>query len=127
MPEKPKYGCYVSGLYLEGAGWDHVHSHLKRQDPKVLVTELPILQIVPIEANKLKLANTFRAPVYVTQVRRQQRWRPARAASRAAVCMHVRVCLCICACVYVQSDRLSVLACECASLCMLGGVVMAVR
>eukprot|EP00967_Tisochrysis_lutea_P043663 scaffold52761_cov21-Tisochrysis_lutea.AAC.3 len=71
VPEKPKYGCYVSGLYLEGAGWDHVHSHLTRQDPKVLVTELPILQIVPIEANKLKLANTFRAPVYVTQVRRK--------------------------------------------------------
>lgn len=70
VPEKPKYGCYVSGLYLEGAGWDHVHSHLTRQDPKVLVTELPILQIVPIEANKLKLANTFRAPVYVTQARR---------------------------------------------------------
>ena len=68
VPEKPKYGCYVSGMYLEGAGWDHVHSHLTRQDPKILVTELPILQIVPIEANKLKLANTFRAPVYVTQV-----------------------------------------------------------
>ena len=37
---------------------------------QVLVTELPILQVVPIEANKLKLANTFRAPVYVTQARR---------------------------------------------------------
>lgn len=37
---------------------------------QVLVTELPILQIIPIEANKLKLANTFRSPVYVTQARR---------------------------------------------------------
>lgn len=70
ITEKPKYGCYVSGLYLEGAGWDHERSMLKKQDPKVLVTELPILQIIPIEANKLKLANTFKSPVYVTQQRR---------------------------------------------------------
>lgn len=39
-----------------------------RQDPKVLVTELPIMQCIPIEASKLKLQNTFRTPVYVTQV-----------------------------------------------------------
>ena len=31
---------------------------------------LPILQIIPIEATKLKLANTFRSPVYITQQRR---------------------------------------------------------
>lgn len=70
IAEKPRYGCYVSGLYLEGAGWDLDKGQLRKQDPKVLVTELPILQIIPIEANKLKLANTFRAPCYVTQGRR---------------------------------------------------------
>lgn len=67
---KPTFGCYVSGLYLEGAAWDLEKGLLKRQDPKVVVSELPILQIIPIEASKLKLANTFRAPVYVTQSRR---------------------------------------------------------
>jgi dynein heavy chain len=60
VAEKPKYGCFVSGLYLEGANWDMERSMLRKQDPKVLVTELPILQIIPVEANKLKLANTFR-------------------------------------------------------------------
>ena len=70
VTEKPKYGCFVSGLYLEGAGWDLERSMIRKQDPKVLVTELPILQIIPIEANKLKLANTVAAPVYVTQARR---------------------------------------------------------
>ena len=48
-------GCYVSGLYLEGAGWDVERCLLKKQDPKILVVELPILQIVPIENNKLRL------------------------------------------------------------------------
>ena len=37
---------------------------------QVLVTELPVLEIIPIEASKLKLSNTFKAPVYVTQARR---------------------------------------------------------
>jgi dynein heavy chain len=68
--EKLESGCYVSGLYLEGAAWDHDHSELRTQDPKVLVVELPIMQIIPVEASKLKLHNTFRTPVYVTQARR---------------------------------------------------------
>ncbi|CAN0268706.1 unnamed protein product, partial [Phaeothamnion confervicola] len=63
-------GCYVSGLYLEGAGWDVDRQCLRRQDPKALVTELPLLQVVPVEAAKLKLQGTFRTPVYVTQERR---------------------------------------------------------
>jgi dynein heavy chain len=63
-------GCYVSGLYLEGAAWEHDHSALRAQDPKVLVVELPVMQIIPIEASKLKLHNTFRTPVYVTQARK---------------------------------------------------------
>ncbi|KAA0154745.1 hypothetical protein FNF29_02274 [Cafeteria roenbergensis] len=70
IPHALEDGCYVRGLYLEGAGWDLERSVLKRQDPKVLVTELPILQVIPIEAAKLKLHGTFRAPVYVTQSRR---------------------------------------------------------
>uniref|UniRef100_A0A7S0ST93 Dynein heavy chain n=1 Tax=Chromulina nebulosa TaxID=96789 RepID=A0A7S0ST93_9STRA len=63
-------GCYVHGLYLEGAGWDIDKSSLCLQSPKVLVTELPIMQVIPIEGSKLKLHNTFKTPVYVTQNRR---------------------------------------------------------
>ena len=63
-------GCYVTGMYLEGARWDHDASELAIQDPKVLVVELPIMQVIPVEASKLKLHNTFRTPVYVTQARK---------------------------------------------------------
>lgn len=63
-------GCYVQGLYLEGAAWDHENLILKPQDPKVLVVNLPIMQVIPIEASKLKLHHTFSTPVYVTQARR---------------------------------------------------------
>ena len=60
----------MQGLYIEGAAWSDAQSALQAQQPKVLIEELPILQVVPIEANKLKLINTFKTPVYVTQGRR---------------------------------------------------------
>jgi dynein heavy chain len=70
VKQRPIDGCYVTGLFLEGAAWDHVESCLVNQAPKILTTELPILQVMPIEANKLKLQNTYKTPVYTTQARR---------------------------------------------------------
>jgi len=63
-------GCYVSGLFLEGASWDFENSVLRPQDPKVLVVNLPIMQVIPVETSKIKLHNTFLTPVYVTQARK---------------------------------------------------------
>jgi dynein heavy chain len=63
-------GCYVSGLYLEGAAWNVENQCLIRQPPKVLVQELPIMMIIPVELNKLKLHGTIRVPLYITQQRR---------------------------------------------------------
>ena len=70
IKERLQFGCYISGLYLEGAKWDIQKNCLARQDPKELVIEMPVLRIVPIEANKLKLKGTLNTPVYVTQNRR---------------------------------------------------------
>ncbi|GLE04239.1 hypothetical protein PINS_up013150 [Pythium insidiosum] len=70
IPARLEMGCYVSGLYLEGASWDIKRGCLAPQHPKKLIEELPILQVIPIEASRLKLQNTFRTPVYVTQSRR---------------------------------------------------------
>ena len=67
---QPEDGCYVTGLFLEGADWDLKQQMLAKQAPKVLVVPLPILKVIPIESNKLKLRNTFKTPVYVTQNRR---------------------------------------------------------
>ena len=48
-------GCYITGLYLEGACWDLDKKCLIKSPPKVLIEELPILRIIPIEAHRLKL------------------------------------------------------------------------
>ncbi|XP_044541337.1 dynein axonemal heavy chain 10 [Gracilinanus agilis] len=70
VTERAGQGCFVSGLYLEGADWDLEKGCLIKSQPKVLVVDLPILKIIPIEAHRLKLQNTFRTPVYTTSMRR---------------------------------------------------------
>jgi len=70
VPEKSQFGTYVRGLYLEGAGWDVTEGHLITQEPKVLVVDMPVLEVIPVEAAKLKLQGTLRTPVYVTQARK---------------------------------------------------------
>ncbi|XP_028981786.1 dynein heavy chain 10, axonemal [Diachasma alloeum] len=70
VEERPDQGCYVEGLYLEGARWDKKDHCLRRSHPKVLIEELPILTIVPIESHRLTLQNTVKTPVYVTSRRR---------------------------------------------------------
>lgn len=69
IQERPEMGCYISGLILEGAAWDEVNMCLREQNPKVLVVELPFLQLLPMEFSKLKLNGQFETPVYVTPMR----------------------------------------------------------
>lgn len=70
IKKRPEQGCYLSGFYLEGAGWDIEKGVLRKQNPKELICQMPIIQVVPIEANKLKLKDSLRTPVYVTQARK---------------------------------------------------------
>jgi dynein heavy chain len=68
--ERLQDGCYISGAYIEGAAWDVVKSRLVKQPPKILIQEMPVIQVIPVEEHRLKLAGTFRAPVYVTSDRK---------------------------------------------------------
>ncbi|OAF67720.1 1-alpha DHC [Intoshia linei] len=70
VTERPLQGCFVSGIYLEGAMWDTKNSCLIKQKPKKLIQKLPIMKIIPIETHKIKLQNTYLVPVYVTSERR---------------------------------------------------------
>ncbi|KAL0234517.1 hypothetical protein PCE1_001553 [Barthelona sp. PCE] len=70
--QRPADGCYITGLYLEGAGWDMDTHQLRPQEHKELITEIPIVHIVPIEAHRarLEITNSFHTPVYFTSDRR---------------------------------------------------------
>jgi dynein heavy chain len=53
--ERAHQGCFVTGLYIEGASWDVPKSCLTRQKPKSLIQQLPVMKVIPIESHKLKL------------------------------------------------------------------------
>ena len=69
IKEKPEFGCYIQGLYLEGAEWNVEKNCLERQLPKKLICDMPLIQVIPAEASKIKLRNNLKTPVYVTQNR----------------------------------------------------------
>merc|ERR1712093_167973 len=70
VKERMVDGTYVDGFYLEGARWDLERGCLAKQNPKELVVLMPLVQIIPVEANRLKLRNSLPTPVYITQLRR---------------------------------------------------------
>lgn len=69
IKKKLEHGCYIRGLFLEGARYNSEKDCLDYQKPKELIEEMPLLQVIPVEANKLKLRNTIKTPCYVTQDR----------------------------------------------------------
>ncbi|KAL5105240.1 Dynein heavy chain 10 axonemal [Taenia crassiceps] len=66
----PDVGCNVVGLYLEGSGWSVEEHSMVHQLPRMLIQELPVIRLTPIERHKLKLTGTVEVPVYVTSSRR---------------------------------------------------------
>ena len=70
ITKRLEQGTYVQGLYIEGARWNQEKDCLDYQMPKELVQEMPLIQIIPVEANKLKLRGTLKTPVYITQARK---------------------------------------------------------
>ena len=58
ITQKPDDGCYISGMFLEGAKykdflilirWDYKRHLLTQPKPKELFSPLPLIHIVPIE------------------------------------------------------------------------------
>eukprot|EP00003_Mantamonas_plastica_P009854 TRINITY_DN1922_c0_g1_i3.p1 TRINITY_DN1922_c0_g1~~TRINITY_DN1922_c0_g1_i3.p1 ORF type:complete len:2408 (+),score=832.24 TRINITY_DN1922_c0_g1_i3:887-8110(+) len=46
--EGPEDGCYIHGLYLEGARWDFENRWIDESKPKVLHSQMPVLWLVPV-------------------------------------------------------------------------------
>jgi dynein heavy chain len=46
--QRPKDGAYVSGLFLEGAGWDVENTCLTEPKPMQLMVEMPVIHFKPV-------------------------------------------------------------------------------
>lgn len=65
----PVDGCYIKGLYMEGARWDGESHSLGESQPKELFTEMPIIWLKPLQHRQAPSGGFYDCPVYKTVTR----------------------------------------------------------
>lgn len=61
---RPADGCYIRGLFLEGARYDEDAGLLADSLPKQLYTPLPVMHLVPVQHRAQPTTHVYRCPVY---------------------------------------------------------------
>lgn len=64
VTEKPEDGCYIYGMYLEGARWNSTTHMLDESKPKKLYTELPMAWFYPKRNRQTPESGFYNCPVY---------------------------------------------------------------
>ena len=70
ITEPPESGVYVSGLFLEGCGWDEESMQLVESEKNVLHTKAPIFWLKPRKADAIEQSARYDCPCYRTAERR---------------------------------------------------------
>jgi dynein heavy chain len=61
---KPEDGCFIHGLFLEGARWDRRLKSLIDPKPKELFSPMPIMHMLPQKDRPTPTSGIYRCPVY---------------------------------------------------------------
>jgi len=69
LRDVPDDGCYIRGLFLEGARWDMATYQLAESQPKELYTNMPVIWLQPIPDRKPPTSGIYECPVYKTLTR----------------------------------------------------------
>lgn len=69
LKKRPEEGCYIHGLFLEGARWDPMSFQLAESRPKELYTEMAVIWLVPIPNRKIQNQDIYLCPIYKTLTR----------------------------------------------------------
>mmetsp|Transcript_49836 Transcript_49836/g.161224 ORF Transcript_49836/g.161224 Transcript_49836/m.161224 type:complete len:2909 (-) Transcript_49836:280-9006(-) len=69
---KPETGCYVWGLFMEGARWDDDDGCIAESFPKVLFSDCPYMHWIPVERHKdhTDMDRIYMSPLYKTSERK---------------------------------------------------------
>jgi len=72
VTEAPEDGCYIYGLFLEGAKFDFDKMALADSDPRVLFTKGPMIYMKPMEKSEINYDGVefYRCPCYRTSERK---------------------------------------------------------
>jgi dynein heavy chain len=69
LTTRPENGCYIRGLFLEGARWDMDTFELGESRPKELFTDMPVMWLIPTANRKPLDSGMYVCPVYKTLTR----------------------------------------------------------
>ncbi|PKU37716.1 dynein heavy chain axonemal [Limosa lapponica baueri] len=69
LTRPPNEGCYIHGLFLEGARWDPAAFQLAESRPKELYTEMAVIWLLPVPNRKPPATGTYLCPIYKTLTR----------------------------------------------------------
>ncbi|KAM4652007.1 dynein axonemal heavy chain 1 [Discoglossus pictus] len=67
--QRPPEGCYIHGLFLEGARWDKAKMELAESRPKELYTEMAVIWLIPVPDRKPSTSGIYLCPIYKTLTR----------------------------------------------------------
>ncbi|MGH0189467.1 UNVERIFIED_CONTAM: hypothetical protein FKN15_035538, partial [Acipenser sinensis] len=69
LTERPESGCYIHGLFMEGARWDPGSFQLAESRPKELYTEMAVIWLIPVPNRKAPTSGVYVCPIYKTLTR----------------------------------------------------------
>ena len=69
LKKRPESGCYIYGLFVEGARWDEDKFELGESKPKELYTNMPVMWLIPAANRKQPDTGVYICPVYKTLTR----------------------------------------------------------
>ncbi|XP_073667291.1 dynein axonemal heavy chain 1 [Tursiops truncatus] len=69
LKTRPKEGCFIHGLFLEGARWDPLAFQLAESRPKELYTEMAVIWLLPMPNRKVQNQDFYLCPIYKTLTR----------------------------------------------------------
>ncbi|XP_009915551.2 dynein axonemal heavy chain 1 [Haliaeetus albicilla] len=69
LTRHPDEGCYIHGLFLEGARWDPTAFQLAESHPKELYTEMAVIWLLPVPNRKPPATGNYLCPIYKTLTR----------------------------------------------------------
>ncbi len=64
VTEKPQDGCYVYGLFFEGARWDSKKHIITWPQPKELYSDIPLMHLVPHQDRVTPIEGIYNCPLY---------------------------------------------------------------
>jgi dynein heavy chain len=70
VTEKPDDGCYIYGMFLEGARWDSKKHIISQPRPKELYSDFPLMHLVPVTDRKVPTTGIYNCPLYKVVSRR---------------------------------------------------------